>query len=74
MIQNKNDQIIKYKRKIKESHCKEHNYYKKISNIRKYRESIETKMYNICDHKWTIDHDECGEHTIYYCKICNMQI
>jgi hypothetical protein len=28
-------------------------------------------IYNICDHKWTIDHTISDEHTMYVCNKCN---
>ena len=34
--------------------------------------SINNKIYNKCNHKWTIDHSYHNENTEYICTICNL--
>lgn len=43
-----------------------------MTDVQKKIKEMEGKIYTKCDHVWTIDRTNVGEHTEYVCVHCNM--
>jgi hypothetical protein len=43
-----------------------------MTDVQKKIKEMEGKIYTKCDHVWTIDRTNVGEHTEHVCVHCNM--
>ena len=45
---------------------------KQMTIVQQKIKEMEEKIYNKCNHAWTVDRTNVGEHTEYVCAQCNM--